>query len=70
MAVDYARNEKYTLATKMLNDAIQLEPKYVDGYLSLAAVNANVKNYNASITNFEKAFALDSVYSRDFLSTR
>ncbi|GAC1378768.1 MAG: hypothetical protein NVSMB45_00060 [Ginsengibacter sp.] len=67
MAVEYARGLKYSQAIRMLNDAIKLEPKYVDAYLSLAGVNAEIKNYNMSVVNFEKAFQLDSVYSRYYL---
>lgn len=67
MAINYAENEKYPIALKMLNDAIKLEPKYVDGYLSMAAVMANMKNYNGSVINYEKAFGLDSVYSKNYL---
>ncbi|HVZ96023.1 MAG TPA: OmpA family protein [Chitinophagaceae bacterium] len=52
---------------KMINDALKIDPKLVDGYLSLAGINAEMKNYTESAVQFEKAFSLDSVYSGDYL---
>ena len=57
----------YAGGMKMINDALAIDPKLVDGYLSLAGINAEIKNYEASVAQFEKAFALDSVYSEDYL---
>jgi outer membrane protein OmpA-like peptidoglycan-associated protein/tetratricopeptide (TPR) repeat protein len=62
-----ALNAHYEIAIKMINEALKIEPKYVDAYLSLAGINADMKNYSAAVTNFEKAFALDSVYSNYYL---
>lgn len=67
MAIDNAVNLKYPQAVKMLNDAIVIEPGYLDAYLSLAAVYANMKNYNASVLEYEIAFKKDSIYSADYL---
>jgi outer membrane protein OmpA-like peptidoglycan-associated protein/tetratricopeptide (TPR) repeat protein len=65
--ITYARNGEYTTAIKVLNDALQIEPKYVDAYLSLGGIYAQIKNYQESVSNFEKAFQIDSVYSNLFL---
>jgi outer membrane protein OmpA-like peptidoglycan-associated protein len=51
----------------MINEALKIEPKFVDAYLSLAGINADLKNYTASTQFFEKAFSLDSVYSNYYL---
>ncbi len=51
----------------MINEALKIEPKYVDAYLSLAGINAEMKNYAESVSQFEKAFSLDSVYTSDYL---
>ena len=48
----------------MINESLKIEPKFVDAYLSLAGINANMKNYAESVSQFEKAIALDSVYSK------
>lgn len=62
-----AQNGDYETAIKMINEALKLEPKFVDAYLSLAGIDAEMKRYPEAVTNFEKAFALDSVYSKDYL---
>ena len=62
-----AKNYKYEAAIKQINNAIKIDPKYVDAYLSLAGIYADLKNYNESISNFEKALSLDEVYSKFYL---
>ena len=67
LGINKAQGDDYITAIKMLNEALKIEPKYVDAYLSLAGINANMKEYSASVTQFEKAFALDSVYTHNYL---
>lgn len=67
MAINKARNGDYSSSIKMINEALKIEPKFEDAYLSLAGIAAELKNYTSSVENFEKAFSIDSVYSRDFL---
>jgi outer membrane protein OmpA-like peptidoglycan-associated protein/tetratricopeptide (TPR) repeat protein len=66
-AVTKAQNGNLSGAIKMINDAIKIEPKYVDAYLSVAGMYAELKDYNESVNQFEKAFALDSVYTKSYL---
>lgn len=61
-AISNARSEKYEVAIKQINDALKIEPKFVDARLSLGGIYANLKNYSESVNQFEKAFLLDSVY--------
>ena len=65
-AISYAQNENYPVAIKMINDALKIDPKYVDAYLSIAEIYANMKNYNEAITQYQKAFSLDEVYIKPF----
>ncbi|HSQ45231.1 MAG TPA: OmpA family protein [Ginsengibacter sp.] len=67
LALNKAQNDDYVTAIKMINEAIKIEPKFVDAYLSLAGINANMKNYTESVNQFEKAFSLDSVYTYNYL---
>src|ERR1019366_2608008 len=67
LALNKAQNEDYITSIKMINEAIKIEPKFVDAYLSLAGINANMKNYTESVNQFEKAFSLDSVYTYNYL---
>ncbi len=67
LALNKAQNDEYTTSIKMINEALKIEPKFVDAYLSLAGINANMKNYAESVNQFEKSFSLDSIYTKDYL---
>src|SRR4051812_46214433 len=66
-AISNANNGKLPVAIKMVNDALKMEPRFVDAYLSVAGMYYELKDYNESVNQYEKAFALDSVYSKSFL---
>ena len=66
-AITKAQNGNLPDAIKMVNDALKIEPKFVDAYISIAGMYAEQKNYNESVNQFEKAFALDSIYSKTSL---
>ena len=66
LGINKARNGDYISSVKMINEALKIEPKFVDAYLSLAGIDAELKDYTSSVENFEKAFSLDSVYAKDF----
>ena len=67
LALNKARSEEYPASIRMINEALKIEPKFVDAYLSLAGINADMKNYAESVKQFEKAFIMDSVYTSDYL---
>jgi len=54
-------------ALPVLNKAIEYDAKFVDAYLSLGGVYGELKDYANSISNYQKAFAIDSDYSKYFL---
>ena len=66
-AYEAAQNGEYTNAIKLLNDALKLEPKFVDVYLSRAGMYANMKDYKSSVSDFETAMQMDAVYSNTYL---
>ena len=66
-AYEEAQQGKYAAAIIKLNDALKADAKFVDVYLSRAGINANLKNYTASVTDFETAIVMDSVYSKTYL---
>ncbi|MEO7315349.1 MAG: OmpA family protein [Ginsengibacter sp.] len=67
LAINKAQNNEYVAALKMIREALKIEPRFVDAYLSTAGIYANMKDYKSSATNFEKAFELDPVYSNYYL---
>ena len=67
LAYEQARNGAYAAAIKHINEALVIEPKFVDAYLSRAGIYANMKDYSASVSDFDKAFRMDSIYSKTYL---
>lgn len=65
-AIEDADNYKYDQAIVKINDALGIEPKFVNAYLSMAGIYANMKKYDSSVYFFEKGIALDSVYSSTY----
>jgi outer membrane protein OmpA-like peptidoglycan-associated protein len=65
-AIQRAEDSNLTSAAGFLLQAIEADKNYVDAYLALAGIYGNLKNYNSSISTYEKAFALDSNYTLDY----
>jgi outer membrane protein OmpA-like peptidoglycan-associated protein/tetratricopeptide (TPR) repeat protein len=65
-AYEAANNEDYAKAISKINQAIVIEPRFVDAYLSRAGVYANLKKYDSSVLDFEKGMSLDSNYSENY----
>ncbi|MEP7254280.1 MAG: OmpA family protein [Ferruginibacter sp.] len=66
-AFEEATDRKYTAAIQHINEALAIEPKLVDAFLTKAGIYADLKNYQASVADFETALQMDSVYSKTFL---
>lgn len=65
-AMERAESDNLTMAAGLLVKAIETDTKYVDAYLTLAAVYGKLKSYKSGIDYFEKAFAIDPVYTLDY----
>lgn len=65
-AYDLAINGRYQASIEALNKALLTEPKYVEVYLSRAGIYANLKKYALSVSDFKKAFELDSVFAETY----
>ena len=66
-AYEEAREGKFTASIAHLADALKADPKYLDVYFSRAGVYASMKNYAASVADYETAFQKDPVYAQTFL---
>ncbi len=66
-AYEEATAGNYTAAFKHLDEALLLDPKFVDVFLSRAGIYADQKKYAASVNDFEVALKLDAVYSKTYL---
>ena len=65
-AYDLAVDGNYKDAIQKINEALVIEPKYVEAYLSRAAMYADLKDYASSVKDFEKAFSLDVVFCSSY----
>ncbi len=65
-AYEAAQEEKYGQAMIDIAKAIELDPKFVDAYLSRAGIFANMKKYDSSVMDFEKGITLDAVYASTY----
>lgn len=66
-AIEEAQNRDFIASIKHLNEALALEPKFVDVFLTRSNVYAELKDYAASVADFETAMRMDSVYSKTYL---
>ncbi len=67
LGINKAQNGEYTIAIKMIEESLKIEPRFVDAYLSLAGIDAELKNYERSVIQYQKALELDSIYSHYYL---
>ena len=67
LAYEETQSGKYDVAIQHINEAIKIEPKFVDAYLSRAGVYSTIKNYALSVKDFETGISLDSIYSNSYL---
>ena len=65
--MEFAEASKYKESISLLQQAIARDENYIDAYLSLAGIYGQLKDYNNSVTTYEKAFAMDTAYTFDFL---
>ena len=65
-ALEMAENNDFRQSITVLQDALKIDPKFADAWLSIAGMHGELKNYQAAIENYEKAKAIDSVYFKDY----
>lgn len=65
-ANENARDGRYREAIANTNQALLIDNRFVNAYLSRAAFYGELKHYDSSVTDYEKSIALDSVYSANF----
>ena len=65
-AMERAQDGSLVNAAGLLIKAIEADKNFVDAYLSLAGIYGQIKNYNSSLENYEKAFQLDKNYTIEY----
>ncbi|MBS1665305.1 MAG: PD40 domain-containing protein [Bacteroidetes bacterium] len=65
-ATELAQNYDLKGAIDALKQAINIDPRFEDAWLSLGGMYGEQKNYPAAVEAYEKARAIDSVYFMDY----
>src|SRR4051812_12238047 len=65
-AYPIAMDGNYAESINILQDAIKIEPRYLEAFLSIAGLYFEQKNYQGAIENYEKAKAIDSAWFKDY----
>lgn len=65
-AMSKAGEGDYRGAIVLLQNAVKIEPKFLDAYLSIGGLYGEMKEYKPAIENYEKARTIDSVYFKDY----
>lgn len=65
-ALQTASEGRYPEALAMLGNAVRLQENYLDAYLSIGGIYAEMKNYAQAVKNYEIAKAIDSNYFKDY----
>jgi len=65
-AMELAESDDFKGGIEALQQAVKIDPRFEEAYLSLGGMYGELKNYQAAIDNYEKAKAIDSVYFLDY----
>jgi tetratricopeptide (TPR) repeat protein len=65
-ALHKAGEGEFREGIKMLQQAVKIDPNYLDAYLSIGGIYGELKEYKNAVDNYEKARSIDSVYFKDF----
>lgn len=65
-AMELAQSDDFKGGIEALQQAIKIDAKFEEAYLSLAGMYGELKNYQGAIDNYELAKAIDSVYFLDY----
>ncbi|HWK08287.1 MAG TPA: OmpA family protein [Puia sp.] len=65
-AMELAESDDFKGGIEALQQAIKIDNKFEDAYLSLGGMYGEGKDYQNAIDNYEKARAIDSIYFLDY----
>src|SRR5580693_9272269 len=65
-AIDQAKQNNFAEGIRILEQAIAVDSRFEDAYLSMAGIYGELKDYQGAIENYQKAKEIDSDYFRDY----
>jgi len=61
-----AMSNNFKESINTLQEAVKIDPGFLEAWLSIAGIYSEEKNYQAAIDNYEKAKAIDSSWFKDY----
>lgn len=65
-ALVQAQDGKFKEGIRILDDAVKIDPGFLDAYLSIAGMYGEIKNYEKAIEHYNKAKVIDADYFKDY----
>ncbi|HEY4151085.1 MAG TPA: OmpA family protein [Chitinophagaceae bacterium] len=65
-AMQQANDGNFKEAIHLLENAVKIDSRYLDAWLSIAGMYSDMKNYGEAIRNYETGRAIDSEYFKDY----
>jgi outer membrane protein OmpA-like peptidoglycan-associated protein/tetratricopeptide (TPR) repeat protein len=65
-ALDVAQNEKYREALTLLQQAVKKDPRYLEAYLSIAGLYAEMKKHDSAVINYQIAKNIDTAFFQEY----
>src|SRR5450755_1329736 len=59
-------DDKFKEGIESLKEAVAIDNRYEDAYLSLAGMYSELKNYQEAVDNYKIAKSIDSIYFLDY----
>ncbi|WP_276484958.1 OmpA family protein [Paraflavitalea pollutisoli] len=65
-AINKAQDDDFKGGIELLKEAVKIDPRFLDGYLSIAGMYGEMKDYQNAIDYYLKAKAVDADYFKDY----
>src|SRR5574343_78386 len=65
-AIAMAQDDNFRGGITLLKEAVRIDPGFADGFLSMAGMYGELKNYDSAILHYENARKIDSNYFTDY----
>lgn len=65
-ALGKAGEGEYTEGIRLLQQAVSIDPRFLEAWLSIGGIYGEMKQYPEAVRNYEKAREIDSIYFRDY----
>jgi tetratricopeptide (TPR) repeat protein len=65
-AIAKAQEDDFKGGIVILKEAVKIDPRFLDAYLSIAGMYGEMKDYDGAIENYLKAKSIDAEYFKDY----